>query len=166
MQCPSCKGHLLPMDRLASIKRADRKSHNELKSEGTGEFKGSSAQQLKCPRCHMTMRKRPLDPPSQELHADVCESCSLVWLDGGELAVAQLSYQTSKEFHAAQEMKQRIRDIENSPERKAEFESNLAALPEHNEMEDDIPGMGGLGHSGGWRIFSVILRLILRWIAR
>ncbi len=63
-------------------------------------------------------------------------------------------------------MKQRIRDLENSPERKAEFEANLAALPEYGQNEDDAPGIVGFGRPRGWRVFSGLLRLILRLLSR
>lgn len=167
MQCLVCKGHLLSKDRLKSIKRLDRKSFEQLKSESSGEFKRSSEQKLDCPRCHMTMSKRPLDPPSQALHADMCEACSLVWLDGGELAIAQLSFQTSNEFRTAQDMRQRVRELEKSPERKAEFEANLAALPEHGEQFSNEPAHRGVfGRPSRGHLFSSLLRAILRLLSR
>lgn len=74
------------------------------------------------------MRKQTVRLPGYSLETDVCIPCSLVWLDGGELALAQLGHETKAGFLDAQEMKRRIEELEVSPERKAEFEKNLARL--------------------------------------
>lgn len=140
MKCGGCKGHLVSLSRCESIKRVDRKSRQELQAEVAGEFTRSSTQRLKCPQCHLPMRKRRIDLPVLELQADECESCALVWLDGGELALLQLGYEARSQFIDAQEMKRRMQELEASPERKARFEENLARLPESRPADGDILG--------------------------
>lgn len=126
MQCESCGGHLVPLQRLESIKRIDERSEDELKAEATGKFVASTAEVVKCPRCRLPMRKQSADLPVMELETDVCRSCSLVWLDGGELALLQLAHQAKSRFINAQDLKRRMEQFEASPERKARFEENLS----------------------------------------
>ena len=77
------------------------------------------------------MIKRPLPVPGFEnLHLDFCRGCSLVWLDGGELALAQLAHQATPGFRDKQEMKRRAAERDADPERKAAFDEAVAKLPE------------------------------------
>jgi len=139
MQCNHCGGHLVPLQRFESIKRIDQKSQDELKAEASSEFKASSSEALKCPRCHTFMRKQSANLPMLDLQTDVCRSCALVWLDGGELALLQLGYQAKNRFIDAQEFKRRMQELEASPERKARFEENLAKLPKaKNPIENAL----------------------------
>jgi Zn-finger nucleic acid-binding protein len=128
MHCATCKGHLVPVQRLESIKRVDREGGADLKADASAHFKGSTPARLACPRCRMPMRKQAIDLPVLDLHADICRHCELVWLDGGELALVQLGYEASRKFLNAKELRKRIQELESSPERKAEFERNLAKL--------------------------------------
>jgi len=144
LQCPECKGYLVPLDRLESIKRAPRTPQEQLKEEARTEFKGDASAPVRCPRCHGPMEKTPLDVPMLTLQSDRCASCRLVWLDGGELALLQLAYEMSQQFLNAEDMKQRLRELEASPERKAQFEANLAQLPEPADPVADALG-GGVG---------------------
>jgi len=83
---------------------------------------------------------------------DVCRSCSLVWLDGGELALVQLGYESSAIFAEAQEMKRRMAQLEASPNRKAAFEENLARLPvEPSPVEEAVAEIAG-------EMFEAIIR--------
>jgi len=151
-QCSSCGGHLVPLQRFECIKRVDMKSQQELKEEASSQFKGSSTQPLKCPKCRMTMRKQAVKLPVLNLQTDFCRTCDLIWLDGGELALLQLVYQASAKFINAQDLKRRINELETSPERKAQFERNFAELPDSRD-----PVEAALGEAGE-EILTAILR--------
>jgi len=150
MLCGGCGGHLVPMQRLESIKRIDRKTETELQNEADSMFKASSAESLRCPKCLLPMRKQMTKPPLWEIEMDVCRSCSLVWLDGGELALLQLAHQTQSGFIDAQDLKQRMQTLEASPERKARFEENLAKLPKHKGAF--AAAFGEIGEMAAWQI--------------
>jgi Zn-finger nucleic acid-binding protein len=130
LRCDKCRGHLVDLSRVEAIKRTTGKSQEELKTEATTEFHGSNKGLVKCPRCHVPMRKQPVTLPGLAMETDFCRACSLVWFDGGELALAQLGYEATPGFADVQEMKRRMTELEASPARKAAFEKNLAALPE------------------------------------
>jgi len=140
MQCPVCKGHLVNSQRLDSIKRVDRKPRHELESDATEEFKGSTRDRVRCPTCKKLMRKQAIPLPVVDLNADVCTGCSLVWLDGGELALVQLAHEATSGFVNAQDLKRRVHELESSPVRKALFENNLARLPRASDPVKDILG--------------------------
>jgi len=72
------------------------------------------------------MTKRFLADPAL-FHLDTCRRCEPVWFDGGELARLQLSYQISPQGKDAAELQRRWREM--PPERREEFEQNLARLP-------------------------------------
>jgi Zn-finger nucleic acid-binding protein len=152
MQCGQCGGHLVPLQRFESIKRVGRKTQDELKAEASSDFTASSLGTLKCPRCHMSMRKQTTDLPVLDLRTDVCPGCALVWLDGGELALLQLGYQAKSKFINAQEFKHRMQELEASPERKARFERNLARLPDAAD-----PLQQALGETGA-ELLGALLR--------
>jgi Zn-finger nucleic acid-binding protein len=128
-RCPQCQGHLLEQARFDAIRRIPQKSLPKLEAEARADFTGDTAAPLRCPRCRVTLIKRPLAVPGFDLHMDVCFDCSLVWLDGGELAMAQLVYQASPKFRDTQEMKRRAEALDADPERKAAFDEAVARLP-------------------------------------
>ena len=129
LRCPDCQGHLLDLARYESIQRMPEKSHAELEAEAQEGFAGDTPSPLRCPRCHGAMQKRPLPVPGFDLHLDLCRGCALVWLDGGELAMAQLAYQATPAFQDAQKHKQCAAALEADPERKAAFDEAVAKLP-------------------------------------
>ena len=131
LQCDRCKGHLVPLLRLESIKRIDRKSPDELRAEAAADFKGSAEGRLTCPRCRSLMHKQAIDIPVLDLLADFCDSCSVMWFDGGELALFQLGYEASHKFINARQIRRRMQELNASPGRKAAFEEALARLPDH-----------------------------------
>jgi len=128
------------VSRLECIKSIAGKSRDELRAEASAEFHGNSAERLKCPRCHMPMRKQAIRLPVLALEMDVCLPCSLVWFDGGELALAQLGHEAGAGFADAQEMKRRMAELDASPARKAAFEANLAKAldPDAPDPEEDL----------------------------
>lgn len=130
-RCPQCHGTLLDLSRYESIKRIPEKTLAELETEARDGFAGDHPGLVRCPRCRGIMVKQPLPVPGfDDLHADHCRGCALVWLDGGELALAQLAYQATPAFRDKQEMKRRAAARDADPERKAAFDEAVAKLPE------------------------------------
>ena len=130
-RCPQCRGTLLDLSRYEAIQSVPEKTLAELETEARDGFLGDHPAPIRCPRCHLAMGKQPLRVPGfDNLHLDFCRACSLVWLDGGELALAQLAYQASPKFRDTQEMKRRAEALAADPERKAAFDAAVAKLPE------------------------------------
>ena len=127
--CPQCQGHLIERARLEALQRIPQKTPAELETEAQAGFTGDTASPLRCPRCRVTMFKRPLSVPGFQLHLDLCLDCQLVWLDGGELALAQLAYQATPKFRDTQEMQRRAEALDADPERKAAYDEAVAKLP-------------------------------------
>ena len=130
LRCPQCQGHLLDLSRYEAIRRIPHKTLAELEAEAQEGFAGDNPAPIRCPRCHVTMFKKPIAVPGFSLNTDVCRDCALVWLDGGELALAQLAYQASPAFRDVQEMKRRAEALDADPERKAAYDEAVAKLPE------------------------------------
>ena len=139
MYCAQCKGHLVSSNKLETIKRVTKNTREQLKEEATSEVSTDLVGTILCPRCRRKMRKEQIRVPALTLYIDHCAPCSLVWLDGGELALIQLAYESSHHFVNTQELKQRIQELEASPERKSEFEVALARLPQgENVLKDAL----------------------------
>lgn len=151
--CPACKGYLLERVRLEFIKNSTGKPSSQLKAEAASDFKGSTLPEISCPQCAHRMHKQRLEIPVLNIMADVCERCSLVWLDGGELALVQLAHEASPRFVDARELNRRIQAVDADPDRKAAFEQDLARLPA-DRTEDDAART-----SRNWLIWF-ILRLL------
>ncbi len=128
-RCSQCNGLLLDTTRFESIKRIPEKTLPELETEAREEFIGDTAGPIRCPRCHLTMQKKPLTVPGFDLHVDVCRNCTLIWLDGGEMAMAQLAHQSTPAFRNSQDMKRRAAELEADPKRKAIFKDAVSKLP-------------------------------------
>ncbi len=126
-RCESCFGYLVPVHRIDSFKRSRGKTIEQLKDETLGESRPDTEERIRCPRCKMVMKKEFFKDLAS-FHTDTCESCELIWFDGGELARLQLCYEMSPQGQDAAEFQRRLREM--SPEAKAEFERNLANLPE------------------------------------
>ena len=130
-RCPECHGTLLDLSRYEAIQSIPDTSLAELEAEAQAGFQGDHPNRIRCPRCRGVMDKRPLRVPGfDNLHLDFCRACSLVWLDGGELALAQLAYQATPAFREKEEMKRRSAERDADPERKAAFDEAVGKLPE------------------------------------
>jgi len=127
LRCEYCFGYLLGQKRMEGIQRTRRRSTDELEQEAVAENRGDSEQKIRCPRCRKKMRKEFLKEPAS-FHTDTCVNCQLIWFDGGELARLQLRHEIRPQAREAAELERRHREM--SPERRAEFERNLAKLPE------------------------------------
>lgn len=126
-RCDHCFGYLVGRQRMEGIRRIRKKSVEELKCETLAEIGEDTQQELRCPRCRGKMRKELLKEP-MSFHIDTCGSCRLIWFDGGELARLQLDHEIRPQSKEAAELQRRHREM--TPERRAEFEQNLAKLPE------------------------------------
>jgi Zn-finger nucleic acid-binding protein len=124
--CPQCGGHLVNLDRLATIKRGRETSVEQLKQELLDSAGVDTLELLRCPRCRNKMEKQ-LQPPPAEFHIDYCRECSLFWFDGGELAAYSLQYQISDQAREAEELRRRYEQM--SPPRRQALEENVENLP-------------------------------------
>jgi len=109
MTCPVCHGYLIDTSSVERIKRSELKSPQELKDEAMGQFHPNSENELKCPRCRLSMQKVHESLPGVELQLDHCKPCSLIWLDGGELALLQLGYEGTNKATESRRMKDATR---------------------------------------------------------
>jgi Zn-finger nucleic acid-binding protein len=123
-RCGECGGNLVSHKRLDLIQRRRDRTIEQLKQEVETFFQHDSAERLRCPRCRGTMSK---DLERGRLfYIDWCTVCSLVWLDGGELAMLQLRYQDSDKGQEEAELQRRLAAM--TDEQKAEFQANLAKM--------------------------------------
>ena len=129
-RCPQCRGSLLPGYRLDIIKHTREKDEATLRDEARTEFHGDTRRSFRCPHCQATMEKQALSRRYSDLCLDLCRTCKYVWLDGGELALAQLLFEHSTVGQDIQEMQRRTAELEASPERRAAFAEALRRLPE------------------------------------
>jgi len=122
--CPECKGHLIDISTVERIKRTEHLSTEELLEQAEQSAKPNSEHTLKCPRCYIDMKKRTESFPDLEVMVDYCNGCKLIWLDGGELALLQLGYESDYKAFEARRMKETVEECEADPERQAEYLEN------------------------------------------
>ena len=146
LQCKDCYGYLVPKRRMEFIKRTVDKSQEDLMEDVSAEFKGSSSERLRCPKCFQKMTKHRIKMRLLDIQADVCESCDLIWFEGGKLALLKLAYMGTEKFSNAQDIKQRLEGVDASPERKAMYKANLSQLPREKSMFEQV--MSDMWHKG------------------
>ena len=117
-RCAKCLGVFLPQYRLEIIRHKQQRQADVLKAEAKGEFSSDNKEKLHCPRCNGRMEKKPIDVRYATLTLDHCKSCDWIWLDGGELALAQLFFMSSARCANLREAKKRYEELEASPRRK------------------------------------------------
>jgi Zn-finger nucleic acid-binding protein len=159
LRCPQCQGHLLDLSRFDAIQRIPQTPLAQLEAEAREGGAGDNPGPIRCPRCHVTMFKKPLPVPGFSLRMDVCHDCHLVWLDGGELALAQLAHQASPAFRDIQEMKKRAEALDADPARKAAYDEAVAKLPERPN-----PVREGLNEAFRDALFRSFIRPYPWWI--
>jgi Zn-finger nucleic acid-binding protein len=125
-QCGSCRGVLVLEGRVGGIKARRERSIEQLGVEIENSSAEDTRTSVPCPSCSHAMYKHSINRPHR-FSIDRCDKCHLVWLDGGELAKLQLAFEDSGAGEEASELKRRWDEM--SPERRAEFERNLAKLP-------------------------------------
>ena len=132
-RCPMCRGTLLEYPKLETIERKMQLGEDELESEASFSVPESETP-IRCPKCRDKMSSMPnhkrrlaryQSATVADFQIDGCRYCRLAWLDGGELAKLQLSYQRSVK---GQENKQHyVNYDELNPSQKAEFRKTIAA---------------------------------------
>ena len=125
-QCPECLGHLIPRLRADAIQRRANLPLEELEQKVLLDRGEDSKRMVRCPRCGGGMRKQNKARPVR-FQIDYCRRCDVLWLDGGELELLQLHYESSLQAAETREMQRRW--LEMSDERKREFVENLQKLP-------------------------------------
>ncbi|MDA7977565.1 MAG: zf-TFIIB domain-containing protein [Pirellulales bacterium] len=124
--CPECFGHLIPRQRTEGIKRRSTRSPEDLEHQVMLERGEDSQRLIGCPYCGVRMQKMNKARPVP-FQIDFCRKCDMLWLDGGELALLQLSYESSAQAEESREMRRRWEEM--SDERKQEYRDNLRRLP-------------------------------------
>ena len=153
LRCPSCRGALISRERLERVERDPSRPVHLLQKEARAEHAGDQEEPVACPRCHVTMDKQTVTRGSAALHFDFCSGCDMYWLDGGELALAQLLYETSPQGREARALQQRTQEAHLSPERQARFEAAMARLP------DDLPEDEPVSSSQWPQLLSMMIQL-------
>ena len=136
-QCSECRSYLVETQRVSDIKQRLFKSKTVLLADSSAGD-SDNAELLSCPRCGRQMAKEHARPPLS-FHIDTCQECSFVWLDLGELARLQLEHEASPRGNDAKRFQERHREM--TAAERAEFASNLAALP---------PGEASFEPTVGW----------------
>jgi len=70
---------------------------------------------------------------------DYCDSCKLLWLDGGEIVLLQQGYEASGEAATRREALLKVEEFENDPERQQAFKDNVAKAK--NPMNPVVSGI-------------------------
>jgi len=151
-RCDTCFGYLVGQKRVDSFKASRSKEAGELMKEAAAEAQEDTESKVRCPRCRVAMDKKLLKEPAS-FHIDSCKSCEVVWFDGGELARLQLAYEISAKGQEAAEFQRRHQEM--TPEERAEFEENLANLPDpETPLSPGALGktVGKLWRTGGWML--------------
>lgn len=136
-RCMSCHGYLMAKRRLDNIKRSDKRPVELLKQEVTEQSGSDTAEEIRCPRCRRKMKKKFIVAPAS-LHVDTCRDCEMLWLDGGELARLQLAHEISDRGRDAAEFRRRHREM--TPQRRAQFERDLAKLDSGEQSTGSVLG--------------------------
>lgn len=156
LRCPSCRGALISRERLARTERDPAKPLQVLQAEARAEHAGDQEGPVACPRCHSVMKKQSRKRGAASLHFDFCPACDLYWLDGGELALAQLLYETSPQGREARALQQRAQEAHLSPERQARLQAALDRLPDDEQPDDEL--VNAVGRS----VLGSVIRTLLR----
>lgn len=126
MRCGNCHGYLIDRNRATGVRNRREKTVQELMVEAKLEMQPDSEEALRCPRCRRKMKKIKTRWTSGFV-LDDCDACSLLWFDGGELALMQLQYEGSDAGQDRANRQQRLKNL--SPEEKAELQRRIDDLP-------------------------------------
>ncbi|WNG40979.1 hypothetical protein F0U61_50265 [Archangium violaceum] len=86
-QCPQCEGHWLEGEALRRLESTVNVRLFEWRKLPSEEYQ---ARAVACPRCRPRgIMKKVQSERDRHVLLDVCERCSGVWLDGGELRAIQ-----------------------------------------------------------------------------
>ena len=93
LQCPLCNGTLLDEPSLVKIeKRRGRFISRNQSHSVTGHYDGPRI----CPSCDITMAKAKYGKYAPKT-IDKCPQCDVIWLDKGELEDIQVAYELFEE---------------------------------------------------------------------
>ncbi len=126
-------------DRLSRLSAANVLSVAELMEKWRSYPPGDSPDrsgECRCPACRVVMEKGDKHAGVKVDH-HACKSCSLVWLDAGEIELYQLAYLVSAKGKEAQQFKEIHQNM--TPMQK----SQLAKLIKH--LPDELGEPGNLG---------------------
>ena len=129
-RCMQCHGYLVGQKRLEGIQASPQTSIEGLKKEVIEESRPDTLDAIRCPRCRRKMDKRFIEEPAS-MYVDTCRECGHLWLDGGELARLQLAHEMKPQAQEARRFQQRLKTM--TAEERAEFEANIAKLPDDSE---------------------------------
>ncbi|MHC4252600.1 MAG: zf-TFIIB domain-containing protein [Planctomycetota bacterium] len=138
--CEACKGRLAGGGRVEAIKEKYGLSTDELVEEVQDERRGDIAGPANCPRCAKPMKKEA-GPGPVPFDMDSCDTCKLVWFDGGELALLQLAHEAAKEDEMSEELTRQVEDL--SPGSRKSFDDKLSAL--RDGLVPDGPDLADYG---------------------
>ena len=141
LHCPSCHGYLIDTSALTRIKKKELNTNEMLDEQLKNELQLNTTTAISCPRCHLEMDKIQECFPEIDIDVmvDYCESCKLLWLDGGEIVLLQQGYEASDEAEIRREGLLQVEEFKNNPERQQAFKDNLAKAK--NPMNPVVSGM-------------------------
>ncbi len=154
-RCARCHGYFVHRYAAEGIRRNKRYPSEAVALEAE-EYRGPGplAAKHRCPRCRAAMRTESFSG-FMPIRVDVCPDCDHLWFDAGELALFQLGFEYSRKGLQADELQQRIRELD--PKLRARFKRRLRARSSRLLCPQ---GSGGLAKIG-----RRILRLLRRPIA-
>jgi Zn-finger nucleic acid-binding protein len=157
--CPACHGILLSPQALRGIERRQELPPTVLSEQAAAIRDGAA--RISCPRCFAPMQREQA-PSGLDFAIDLCRSCSLLWLDPGEIEAIQLAFEQSP---TGQDMLRRQQDLLTlSDERRAALEANIAKAPDRKPVEMNPrhryhPGRhGGISHLVVNSLFALFFR--------
>lgn len=132
-KCPQCLGVLIPRLRADGITRNVKDVPRDLEQEVLLERGADTRKLLSCTKCGNHMQKLNKSRPTP-FQIDHCRKCDVYWMDGGELAMFQLSYEGTAQAEEAQEMKRRFDEM--TDEQRAQLRANIRKLPQSDLQND------------------------------
>ena len=143
-QCPQCRGYLIRRNRLRLIKSTRDQSIEDLQAEAEAHQRPDTSEPIRCPRCRVDRmtKERIRVEDAYDFTLDFCQKCSNVWLDGGELARLQMTFESSAKAVEAYAYGQR--EVSRTEAEKREFEQRLAEMPVAGNWVEGAVGDVGL----------------------
>ncbi len=109
--CPDCGGTLVRRLRLGTIRRKQERTWTEAEK---AELAARAAQndrplETRCPLCLQDMKKLLVRHGTVVFHPDRCDACDALWLDRGELELAQIVHEEERANLTEKELRDRER---------------------------------------------------------
>lgn len=143
LQCPSCNGHLVGLALLGAIENRGIKKTEEHQQDVIENYRKGSHAPVSCPRCLRTMESRRVSTNIPDVTLDFCRKCSLMWFDGGEMAIAQMHHETGPEFKDYRETVEKYKALLSNPERLQKFKDDMEKLPDFTDPLQEVFNMTG-----------------------